>query len=332
MMVAFPLIGHIADRANPRNLLIGLSMFSGISTICLAFAKRWEIIAILLTLFYLNWTMVPVANRYLSKITPPEALNRTFTTVHSGFALSMIFLPALGAWLANVRGMPFVFTLSAALLLLCIVPALFLQEPEQSRMVDLQEPRATDFFKDNLQLLAFIPIALMCMRTGQYLLPNYLSEVLKLDKLAVGQLGTIAAAGGMVFTLLLGRLAAKKSLSALVIAISIGLGLILMVPHGGILVGAFFLIGSIEAFFPLISALIAAAAPLSRSGFVFGVQGTLVGVSIILATWLAGILYDVSPKMPILFSVITLPLSLLWVRRLRMISGLSTGYESSNGK
>lgn len=54
---------------------------------------------------------------------------------------------------------------------------------------------------------------------------------------------------------------------------------------------SFFLTGSVEAYFPLISAMVAAMVPFPRSGLVFGVQGTLNGISGMFASFLAQILH-----------------------------------------
>jgi hypothetical protein len=156
------------------------------------------------------------------------------------------------------------------------------------------------------------------LNTGVALVPNYLNEIGGLALLVIGRLGTIQAAGAALLTLALGRLGGRIGLALAPMCMVLGLSLLLLFPHGVYLVFGMLLLGSLESTFPLVSVIQARITPHQQTGTAFGVQGFIVGVALVLGPVLAGFLYALSPRLPLILPIVGLPLMAVWSMRLRL--------------
>jgi MFS family permease len=229
----------------------------------------------------------------------------------------MIIFPPVGAWLATHFGMRIVFYASALMLFTSALPALYLEEAKTSPMKVYNSNSSEGSSRQMIGFGFFVVLAMFSLRIGYVLLPNYLEEILSLPLIRIGQLGTTIALGGAVLTLLLGRLKDRWGLPTAFICMFVGFSLILIIPSNVSLFGAFFFLGAWEAAFPLVSALVARMALVEKTGLVFGLQGMLVGVSLMASSWVAGVLYQYSPQSTLIVSLSLIPLFSFWALRLR---------------
>jgi len=320
MTLAFPIVGYAGDRQSHRKIFLALVFISSIPTAIMGVVNRWQLLLVMLPLFYLSWAVLPIANSYLSQTTAVKDFGRTFSTVHSGFIFSMVVFPSFGAWLATRFGMKFVFFSSAVLLFAASIPALFLNDPDavSTTEVEYLGPLLSD---RTLQLLAlFIVSAMLAMQIGFVLLPNYLEDTMSISLLRIGQLGTVAAFGGAMLNLLFGMMRIQRGLVLVFLFTFVGYGVVLTNPSELLLFAAFFLLGSTEASFPLMNAIVAGVVTKGRSGIIFGVQGMFFGISIMIIGWIAGLLYENQTWLPITLSMVLLPLVAMWISRIRLAS------------
>lgn len=299
--------GLLADRFNRRKLLLLAFLLPVLPTTLLAFATRWEQAMVLLTLTFMTWSAVPISSSYLAHSTPREHLVRAYTTVHAGFLTGEIIFPTVGAWIASVAGMLPVFALSALLFALAAIPIVFLDDQPgevASEKLDYRPLLASPAFRT---IAPFALVQLLAFLTGLQLLPNYLREVVGLDVVSIGQLGTVRALGGALFTLLLGAAGGRSALVLAQGAVLAGLAGVLCWPDRSWLFVYLFLLGGSQAAFPLIDALLMRFIPARVTGLALGLQGTLIGIACFASPSLAGLLYERSPRLPLLLSAAALP-------------------------
>jgi MFS family permease len=141
------------------------------------------------------------------------------------------------------------------------------------------------------------------MEIGVALMPNYLAEVVGLDLSTIGQMGSLAALGGAILSLTLGRFKSDGGLIAVLICMIASMFLLVVNPLGVSLAVGIFLLGSIHASHPITDALMGRTVSAHLSGLAFGIVGVMLGVSLLLGPIVAGVLYENSPQMPMLVTI-----------------------------
>ena len=108
LLVVLP-FGYLADRSDPRKLMLITKAFPVIPIALLAFASQWEIVMVLLFIIYFEGAVVAVFNSYLTRILDTDVLQRTFSTVGVGYLLGEFLFRSVGAWIAEEAGIDVVF-------------------------------------------------------------------------------------------------------------------------------------------------------------------------------------------------------------------------------
>jgi MFS family permease len=318
ILLTFLPVGYLADRYSHRILLVGLALISVMPAFLLALANSWQQILVLLFFFYINWSGVPVTSSYLSLAFHPKDISRAYTVVHAGWMTGLVITPSIGSWLAVQMGMKAVFSASGFLMFLTIIPALMLKEQRSKDTATHLDYRPLLSNRSVLSIVPFFMFLILTMGTAQPLMPNYLEEVAGVSLLEIGRLGSVSSIGSVAITLLLGRFKGRWGLITAQFGMLIAVSLLFLQPQGLLLYLGMFLLGCQQAMFPLTGALLAKATPPRLSGLVFGIQGLLNGITGLISPALAGLLYGRVPSWPILFSIFTSPLMLVWVLRLRV--------------
>jgi MFS family permease len=302
LLVVLP-FGYLADRSDPRKLMLITKAFPVIPIGLLAVASQWEIVMVLLFIIYFEGAVVTVFNSYLTRILDADVLQRTFSTVGVGYLLGELLFRSVGAWIAEEAGIDIVFYLAAIVFAISAIPIALIKVdpgPKESVKVDYRP-----LFKGGrfLAILAFIFAMLFVMEVGIVLVPNYLTEVAALELSTIGQLGSLATLGGVVLSLTLGRLKGNRGLISVLFSMIASMGLLISFPDGGVLAAGTFLMGSIHAANPILEALMGRTVPVHLSGMAFGLNELMFGIAILLGPIVAGVLYETSPKLPMSFTI-----------------------------
>jgi MFS family permease len=308
ILASFLPAGLLADRFSRRKLLILLSTISILPTALLSLADRWEQIMLLFAMVAMGWSSMPIYQSYLAHSTSPDKINRVFTTIQSAYLSGLVLFRTIGAWIAAQAGMQPVFLIAALFLIVSILPLFSLREqpiPTQDDRVDYRPLLSNRTF---LATASFTLLILLGILTGSSLNPNFLEEVIGMDLVSIGRLGTVAVLSGAILTLVMGRVSGSGGFRVSLIGATLAYVLLFTAPQELGLILTFILIGFVEPVFALILARMANAVPLHMAGAAFGIQGALIGISLLCAPLLAGVLYQGDPRRPILVAIVIMAL------------------------
>ncbi len=301
-----PLWGRISDRVGRRPILILGLLGSAASYLVFAYAGTLAILFLSRIMAGIGGATVPVAQAYITDITPPERRAGNLGLIGAAFGLGFIFGPALGGILAPI-GSEAPGLAAAALCFGNGVLAFFLL-PESLTKGEKKAKRRPPFRLTDLGLALWDP------RTSQILLLSFLFTMafaamqptfplfgairFGLEEREVGYLfaflGLISATmqGGLVRRLvpLMGE-ARLIQLSG--IPFIAGLIIIAFAANvGSLLWGLAFLAIGFGGTLPSIVALLSRVAPPHLQGSVLGIGQSVGSLARIIGPFLAGVVYD----------------------------------------
>lgn len=301
-----PLWGRISDRVGRRPILILGLLGSAASYLVFAYAGTLAILFLSRIMAGIGGATVPVAQAYITDITPPERRAGNLGLIGAAFGLGFIFGPALGGILAPI-GSEAPGLAAAALCFGNGVLAFFLLPESLTKGEKRAEGRPPFRLTD-------LGLALRNPRTSQILLLSFLFTMafaamqptfplfgairFGLEEQEVGYLfaflGLISATmqGGLVRRLvpLLGE-ARLIQLSG--IPFIAGLIIIAFAANvGSLLWGLAFLAIGFGGTLPSIVALLSRVAPPQLQGSVLGIGQSVGSLARIIGPFLAGVVYD----------------------------------------
>ncbi len=305
LVVVLP-FGYLADRYDHRKLMIISKLFPIIPFALLAVVRQWQIVMLLLFIIYFEGAVVTIFNSFLTRNLDAQDLQRAFSSLAFGYLLGELIFRSIGAWIAEEAGMSLVFYLAAIVFAISIIPIALVRIqtiPKEPIKVDYGPLLQNKRF---IGILAYSFAVMLIMEVGVVLLPNYLSEVVGLELSTIGRMGSLASLGGAILTLTLGRLRGGGALVTVLASMAVSLVLLLIYPVGVFLVGGMFLIGSIHASTPIIEALMGRSVSAQLSGLAFGFIEFMLGVALLVGPIIAGVLYEISPHMPMIVTIVGL--------------------------
>jgi MFS family permease len=258
---------------------------------------------VLLFIIFIEGAVVTVFNSFLTRNLDKQDLQRTFSSLSFGYLLGELIFRSIGAWIAEEAGMSLVFYLAAIVFAISIIPIALIRIqtiPKEPVRVDYRPLLQSKRF---IGILAYSFAVVLFMEVGVVLMPNYLSEVVGLELSTIGRMGSLASLGGAILTLTLGRLRGKGGLVAALTSLVVSMLLLLLYPVGAFLVGGMFLIGSFHASTPIIEAFMGRSVSAHLSGLAFGFIEFMLGVALLIGPIIAGLLYEISPHMPMFVSI-----------------------------
>lgn len=319
MLLTFIPGGILADRYSRKKIMVAGYMTGSVAIVLLAVAQDWRQSIVGFLLYYGSAACLPAVYAYMAHASQVQDLNRTFSVVYAANALGLTVFPSVGGWLAGAAGYRAVFGFSALLLALSTVITTQVREQPVA-----PSPSGLGFREvlSNSRLLLtsalFVPVFL-ALYLGQPFAPNYLQEVVGIELLWIGFLGSVHALGATALSLWLGRLFTGAW------GFITGQGLVFLsllvflrfqaIP---LLMLSFFLRGAFNACRSLAMAQTGRALSSGSAGLAFGIFSTAYNLSTVLAPYLAGWLYTCRPDLPFLVSAAVIPVmmgfSLLLVR------------------
>lgn len=317
--------GWLADRVSTRWLLVGARSVAVLGLLLAGLAPDWWWVLpgrLLSSIGGLAW---PVASRVITANVASERERlHTFTLIYTvGPSTALLLTPALGGQLAEQTTIRSAIWLAVALQAISTLG--FAMVRPVAAPVGEHVPGT---YGQALAIGAVRRLALLTLATGvtvqlaNAFLPKFLQEVNAVSVGGIGLLDSVKAAGATTSGLLVGRLRrSAEPLIGVALAlgmVGLGLGLVLLGHAYAWFVLAYLLLGGIWLIFSSYYAAMGSAAPepVRARAFAFVEFGIGVGSSV--GPLVAGFLYGLDPRAPILTalaSALALLTAVAWLLR-----------------
>ena len=309
--VTLLIAGLLADRYDRKKILV-LGWAAWVpAPLIFAVAKNW--VQMIPGMALWGVTLGPPAMAaFIIATTNKNKLTLTFTVISSAWSLGYIFSPALGGYLGRTVGMPLVFLLSSVGYTAATVILLLIKSQHCTNHIsdaERKEPSTLQLLKSRklLALSVFLGAIMFALFLFRPFIPTFLTDVYGYNGFQIGVFGSFAFFGSALLGIILGRLGDKtKKTRALAAALAIiGFALVLFLLFGDfqVLLVTQVLVGASYLAWPLMSAIIGPLAP-ERARALWVAIPLAVGMfTAILAPYLGGVLYEISPYYPFILGI-----------------------------
>jgi DHA1 family bicyclomycin/chloramphenicol resistance-like MFS transporter len=312
--------GLLADRYDRKKILV-LGWAAWVpAPLIFAVAKNWVQMIPGMAL----WGVTigpPTMAAFIIATTNKNKLTLTFTVISSAWSLGYIFSPALGGYVGRIVGMPLVFLTASICYTAATVILLLMRSQFRANHISGAERKETSTLqllksRKLLTLSIFLGAIMFAVFLFRPFIPTFLTDVYGYNGFQIGVLGSFSFFGSALLGVMLGRLGDKTqkthALAAALALIGFALMPFLLFNNFQVLLVTQLLVGASYIAWPLISAIIGPLAP-ERARALWVAIPLAVGMfSSILAPYLGGVLYEISPFYPFVFGIaVTLFLALV---------------------
>ncbi len=303
--------GALTTRVGAKRVILAGTTI-GVSGAWMMFlASNLWVFTIALAFFYFSWMEVVALSSYITRVHREWTFTRTITYVFAGYHLGSIIGPSVGGHVASEAGIRTVIGLAAAVF--TITPISLSLLPAAPGKPDPGAARYRELLS-NPALLRLVPLmmfAMLALFLNWPLTPNFLQNVRQVGLSKIGLFGSINALGGLLLSLILGRIAPFPAFLVAQASV-LGASTLLWIGSSASWYGlGYFLAAGYRVANTLALAL---ARPLLREvevGVAYGILHAGMGASVLLAAPLAGLLYNLRPSLPYPVSAALIALSIL---------------------
>ena len=295
--------GILADRHGRKKMMVGGSVMGTVAVLLLASARDWRQSIVGFLLYWGSTGCLPAFHAYVAHASDRKDLNRNFSLIYAAFAVGMIIFPTVGGFLAERVGFPLALCTAAAFYAVSTVLVVAVREQPVA-------PTTAGFgLRDvlsNSRLMIICTVSVfifLAMFLGQPFAPNYLEEVVGLELVWIGFLGSAHALGATVLGVVLGKL--SEGVAGLVVGqalVLVSLLLLLRFQAIPLLALSFFLRGAFNACRALTLGQMGKLVGETASGLAYGLLNTAMGLPWVLAPYMAAWLYTSRPALPFMVS------------------------------
>ncbi|MEM2281444.1 MAG: MFS transporter, partial [Candidatus Bathyarchaeia archaeon] len=238
--------------------------------------------------------------------------------ISSAWSLGYIFSPAIGGYMAGKLGMQTVFLTAFSLYVLATLVLVFISsqhaiKPEQKKLESWRLAIKLIKTRRMAVISAFFAATMFVLIMYRPFVPKFLADTYHYGDFEIGVLGSIAFAGSAVLGIALGKFGdtygKKLALAVLMALCSLSLAVMLLTGNFYFLAAAFFLTGASYTTWSIMSAIIGPMAPEPIRARWVSIPQTASMFASILAPYMGGVLYEISPNL--LFMVTILMTALL---------------------
>jgi MFS family permease len=306
------LAGKLADRYDRKKIMIAGWLAWLPAPLIFSFARDWLQMLPGMVMWGF-WLGSPTTTAYVITAADKQKLTLTFTTISAGWSMGYIFSPAVGGYLSGTMGMQFVFYLAFIFYALASLTLLFIRSQRASQSTQQTSEERTSFFKllrtgKLLRLSVFFASIMFVLMMFRPFVAQFLADVYRYGDFEIGIFGSVAFLSSAVLGVLLGRLGdrSRKSyaLALSMILCSLSLVPLLLFANFYILIAAFFIAGGSYVTWSLMSAIVGPLAPESCRARWASIPQTVSMFSSIIAPYIGGFLYDVSPYYPFMVGIV----------------------------
>ena len=304
--------GILADRHGRKKMMVGGSVMGTVAVLLLASARDWRQSIVGFLLYWGSTGCLPAFHAYVAHASDRKDLNRNFSLMYAAFAVGMIIFPTVGGFLAERVGFPLALCTAAAFYAVSTVLVVAVREQPVA-------PTTAGFgLRDvlsNSRLMIICTVSVfifLAMFLGQPFAPNYLEEVVGLELVWIGFLGSAHALGATVLGVVLGKL--SEGVAGLVVGqalVLVSLLLLLRFQAIPVLALSFFLRGAFNACRALTLGQMGKLVGETASGLAYGLLNTAMGLPWVLAPYMAAWLYTSRPALPFIVSAVMIAVMMM---------------------
>jgi predicted MFS family arabinose efflux permease len=292
LMIAHIPAGYLADRIGRRPLLITGWLVGIIATWAMALAPSLPYFVAGLLLYSTTAFVSAPLNSYITAARGSWSVGRAITLISATFNLGIVVGPFTGGWIGDHYGLRSVYFLAG---ILFIISTFFLVmiAPQPRDHHDPASPPGSLF--RNRRYIGFLVLGffvVLALYLPQPFTPKFLQDVRNLSLGQIGLLGAIGGAGNTFLTLILGFLDARLGFILGQFGVGLYSGLLWQTNSYGWFAISYFLLGGFRATRSLFMAQIRPLVHESQMGLAYGLSETVLGLSLILAPVIAGMLYQ----------------------------------------
>jgi MFS family permease len=302
--------GALADIIGRKAVMVAAWFAGAIATLTMFLAKSLPLFVVGLVLYSFSGFVLSPMYSYIADARGSWSLTRALTTTSAFFSFGTILGPIVGGQLAEVFGLRTIYGIASAIFIPSTLLILFVR-PQPVETLD-DGSRYQDLIKNkNLGgFLVLVFIGMFAMYLSWPLTPIFLQEVRQVSVGSVGIFGSLNALGMVILNLTLGRM--SPYLGFTIAQVATGFSVLFLWRGTG---QAWFSLGYfLAAGFRIARSFVTAQVELlvkrTEIGLAFGLAETVGGSVMLIASSIAGILYDINPESPFSISLILIAVSL----------------------
>ena len=302
----------MADRYDRKKILImGWALWVPVP-LFFALATSWTQLPLGMFLYGVLFSG-PASSAYIVGQAAKGKMTSTFTLLVSAWGVGYMLAPTLAGFLAEALGMRWVFFLTTVFYFITtiLLTQISSQHPKKDEVSAEEAQKTWDgspFRRGRIFLLSTLFASVMFLLSLVFpLVPQFLSDVYRLDIVQIGILGSFTYLGGSTLSLIMGRIGDRHgkttAVSIAMILVAIALTIFICVDSFASLIFASFLRGASFPMWAFIGATVGPIAPVASRARWISVVQTVTQVVSILAPYVGGILYAHSPQAPFLLTI-----------------------------
>jgi MFS family permease len=303
--------GILSDTKGAKNIMVAGGLFGVIAVATMLIATNLIVFALGICLYFLSGLIMTPMARYISGIKSDWNFTRSLATNSALYSTGLIIGPSLSGQIADALGLRMIFTVALIFIIISTVILIF-ASPQP-----IQPSRGTARYQNLLRnqkvrnFLLVVSLSLFAMYISWPLTPIFLQDIRAIPISTIGLLGSINAVGIVILNLSLGRL--KPRFGILLSQILVGVSVILL----WIAVGThwyaigFFLAAGYRIVRVMVTGHIETLIHASESGLAYGIAETIGAGIILIASPIAGYLYDIKPDLPYSISLVLIGITLV---------------------
>ena len=291
--------GYLADRFGPRLMMWAAWILGVVSGIFMAFARTLPVFTTGVILYGITAFVFTPMNSYITSARGRWSVGRAITVTSSMYNLGAIIGPFLGGIIGDNFGYNRIYLFATGIFVISTIFIFLIQPPKH--VLTGEDPIQIKIL--NPRFLGFLPIIFISnlgMYLSQPLAPNFLQSSHNLNLSQIGSLGSVSSIGSVMMMLLMGSL--NPGLGFILGQLSTGFFSLLL--WGGSaypwFVAGFFLLGGYRSARAMSVAFIRNLITTTKMGMGYGIAETVTGLAVILASVLAGYLFEIKP--PLIFT------------------------------
>lgn len=306
--------GVLAERLSRRQLIVWTTAATVPAALLFGLAQVWWQLIPGMVLLMAGNLGTPALSSYIVDLSTPRDRARTFALIYSvGPAVATVIAPSLGGLIAERSALRVVFLVTAAAYAAStLVFSRISERPLATSHHETKPSYREAFAIPAVRAVALLKLGVLgTLALGTTLLPNYLEEVHGLGIGEIGRLGSANAAGSVVISLVIARVAwitGSRGIAIGTTLVGCLCGVTLITGNLWILAPAFMMRGGFMVAWSLFHAVLGEISTTRLRSRVFALADFLGGVGFGLSPFLAGALYDWNPAAPLLATVVLAPL------------------------
>ena len=319
-------IGLWADRRGRKAVILAGWWIGAIAAFFMALAPDWRWFIPAIALYTFSNFAGSVLNGYIASKVSGQRRIEAYALISTGPAIGSILAPAIGGWIGEQFGLRVVYGCAAFFFSLSALTMCFIRpqpkEEQATSKVAINLLREGSFMWNIFVLFCIF----FAVDVGQVLAPKYLEEVHGFSVNQIGWLGTASATGMVLLLYVAARMPTQRRISLILpqLLVIVLVAAIAFFPFFALLLPAYFISGSNRLTrTPSLARIANLLTPASMS-FGLGIYQTAMQFGYSVSPYVAGLLYERNPILPIYAGIVALLMTILLTLTLRQVERVSS--------